>query len=520
MEIKRRKVAVWLWGGTAVIVLVLLNAIGGKFNTRLDLTDRQQYTLSPATRKLLKNLEDIVTIRVYFSQSLPPAVQSLKTDVDDLLSEFKIASGGNLRVEFHDPQTDAMTEQKVMLMGIPPLDVNIIKKDKQEIAKIYLGMSLHFTDRSEVLAVVQDTRNLEYRLAAGILKMTQKTTPTIGWCDAAHEEDPYRYVQERIAERYEIRKLTLGDLGNLEKEPVAALVLIPPEKLSDKELAAIDRYLKNGGKLVLMAEEVGLDLKSGLQTKDVANPLADLLQGYGVTIDNALTLDRSSAHATFSTGYGNLFTPYPYWIQVRPENFNAGEPMVSELATLVIPWAGPIRIADTLPEKTTVLPLVETTEFAVAESFREDLNLDPNSAKESLGQQSATKKIPLSVLITRKNGVGTRGAGTSGTGTPDTKILVFASRHFLQDHFLQRYRENSLLIENTVDVFASGDTLVGIRSKTSHFNPIELESESGRTWVKTLNLLLSPSLLLAAGSILWFRRKARALQLQKEFLLQ
>lgn len=508
MEIKWRKSASWIMGLTIILLLLVVNFLSAKFYTRVDLTDKQQYTLSKATKNLLTHLEDIVTVRVYFSKEMPPALQTIQTDVNDLLAEFKIHSKNNIRIEYHNPQSDPMTEQKVMLMGIPPLDVNVIKKDKQEIAKIYLGMSIHFTDKQEVLAVVQDSRNLEYRLAAGILKVTQKETPVIGWCDPSHtvSDDPYLYIQDRIKERYDIRKLYLSDLAQLKAQHLAALVFFSPPTLTKPETQAVENYLKDGGKLLLMAEEVALDLQKDLTPKDVANPLATILKTYGVTVENNLVLDRSNASATFSMGYASLFTPYPYWVLIRPESFNREEPMVSELNTLILPWSSSIAIDKTLPEKTTVASLYETTEFGVAQNFSENLNLDPNGAKESLNQTS-TRKYPLGVLITRQN----------AEKKPDTKILLVGNQQFLQDHFLQRYRENSIFFENAVDVFASGDTLIGIRTKASSFNPISLAEDRSKAAVKYLNLFLSPTLLIGFGLITWVRRKSRAQHLQELF---
>ncbi len=47
-------------------VLVLLNILADRFFVRLDFTADKRYTLSQATRDILKELDKTVTVTVYF----------------------------------------------------------------------------------------------------------------------------------------------------------------------------------------------------------------------------------------------------------------------------------------------------------------------------------------------------------------------------------------------------------------------------------------------------------------------
>ena len=51
-------------------ILLLLNILSNQFFFRLDLTEGKQYTLSRATRNILNDLEDPVTVKAYFSEEL------------------------------------------------------------------------------------------------------------------------------------------------------------------------------------------------------------------------------------------------------------------------------------------------------------------------------------------------------------------------------------------------------------------------------------------------------------------
>ncbi|RZK13453.1 MAG: gliding motility-associated ABC transporter substrate-binding protein GldG, partial [Hymenobacter sp.] len=54
-------------------VLLVLNFVAQRFFFRLDLTEEKRYTMSPATKKLLTDLKQPVTVTVYLTGDFPPA---------------------------------------------------------------------------------------------------------------------------------------------------------------------------------------------------------------------------------------------------------------------------------------------------------------------------------------------------------------------------------------------------------------------------------------------------------------
>jgi ABC-type uncharacterized transport system involved in gliding motility auxiliary subunit len=67
---KRRTVITQLLIFLAIIVVV--NLISEQMFFRLDFTSDKQYTLSKATKDLLEELNDVITITAYYSEDLPP----------------------------------------------------------------------------------------------------------------------------------------------------------------------------------------------------------------------------------------------------------------------------------------------------------------------------------------------------------------------------------------------------------------------------------------------------------------
>lgn len=64
-----------------------------------NLTENKIYTISPVTRQILGDLDDVVPVRAYFSKKLPVQISRLPGEVDDMLKEYSIYSHGNVHYE-------------------------------------------------------------------------------------------------------------------------------------------------------------------------------------------------------------------------------------------------------------------------------------------------------------------------------------------------------------------------------------------------------------------------------------
>lgn len=70
-----------------VYILIILGIVGvinylsTVWFSRLDLTEDKSYTISPATKKIMKHLDDIINIKVYCSKDLKQE-QRLQTTLD------------------------------------------------------------------------------------------------------------------------------------------------------------------------------------------------------------------------------------------------------------------------------------------------------------------------------------------------------------------------------------------------------------------------------------------------------
>ena len=104
---KRLESILYSAGGVVALVLILIlaNFVLGSVKQRLDFSDGRLNSLSPGTRQVLEQLDGPIRIRFYYSQgdgNLPLSIKGYGRRVEDMLREFRLASGGKLTIEKFD----------------------------------------------------------------------------------------------------------------------------------------------------------------------------------------------------------------------------------------------------------------------------------------------------------------------------------------------------------------------------------------------------------------------------------
>ena len=101
-----------------LLIIVAINFLASRRFVRADLTENKIYTISKSTKKILKDLDDIVRLEAYFSKK-PARVAQIRSKVKDMLDEYGAFSKGNLQIDFIDPvDFDETEKQKLRFMGI------------------------------------------------------------------------------------------------------------------------------------------------------------------------------------------------------------------------------------------------------------------------------------------------------------------------------------------------------------------------------------------------------------------
>ena len=101
-------------------ILAVVNFFFVRHFARIDLTQDKRYTLTTSTKEVLGNLDDIVTIKFYFSKKIPSYLVNLKRDVTDLLDEYRAYAGGNITLKLIDPDENPAAPAGTQVHGYSP----------------------------------------------------------------------------------------------------------------------------------------------------------------------------------------------------------------------------------------------------------------------------------------------------------------------------------------------------------------------------------------------------------------
>lgn len=119
---------------------------------RLDLTQGRIYSISGATRDYLKQLQEPLLIRGYFSAKTHPLLAPLVPQLRDLIMEYQIASKGRIRSEFIDPLEHPQLEEEAgQKYGIRPVPFQVADRYQASVVNSYFDVVIQYGDRHEVL---------------------------------------------------------------------------------------------------------------------------------------------------------------------------------------------------------------------------------------------------------------------------------------------------------------------------------------------------------------------------------
>lgn len=117
-----------------LLTILLINYIASFFFFRIDLTAENRYTLTKTTKNILKNLNDVVYVKVYLDGDLPYGFLRLKRGIKETLDEFRSYASDNIQYDFIDPtnlkdkKAQKDLQKQLYKMGLIP--TNIQEKDK------------------------------------------------------------------------------------------------------------------------------------------------------------------------------------------------------------------------------------------------------------------------------------------------------------------------------------------------------------------------------------------------------
>ncbi len=489
-------------------IVVVVNILADQFYFRLDFTADKRYTLSQATRDILENLDEPVTITAYFTEDVPQQLMKVRKDFRELLVEYANASGGNVVYEFVDPSKSQEIEQKAMQEGVMPSIVNVRERDQMTQKRVFLGVVMKKGEEKDIISVIQPGTAMEYALSSGIKKLSIIEKPLIGYVQGHGE--PSRAALQQAMDLldilYDVEDVDLNNpIADLSKYPTIAIVA-PADTFPLNQLENLDQYLAQGGSLFIALNRVEGDF-SNAQGKSVYTGLEDWLSSKGLTIDNNFVVDANcgTVGVQQKSGFMNFTTQISFPYLPRIKTFG-DHPITKGLEEVMLYFPSSINFTgDTLLAFT---PL--------ARSSGKSGTISP-PVYFDIGKKWGQPDFPLAGL--------TVGAVLSGPiqGNTESSIVVIADGDFAVNGEGQRPQQQSpdnvSLLVNSIDWLSDETGLIELRTKAVTSRPLDPIEDGRKTFLKWLNFLLPIVIIIILGIIRSQRkRNIRAKRMEEGYV--
>ena len=298
-------------------VIILLNFIGSTLYYRFDLTAEKRYTLSPATKEILKDLDDIAYIKVYLDGELPSGFIRMKTAIIELLDEFRWYSHENIQYDLIDPLEDPdpgirrnITAQ-LYKSGLQPTNIQVKQKDGSTMQKIiFPGAIISYAGVDVAVNLLKNNpgfdaevninnsiQALEYEFISMIRNLSGEKIEKVAFIEGHGELDELQTgdITKGLANFYQVDRGTIGGIYGCLDNYKAVIIAKPQLRFNESDKFVLDQYIMNGGKVLWLLDVVKVSMDSLLDGTTFAfySPLnlEDQLFRYGIRLNPDLIKD-------------------------------------------------------------------------------------------------------------------------------------------------------------------------------------------------------------------------------------
>jgi ABC-type uncharacterized transport system involved in gliding motility auxiliary subunit len=425
-------------------IVVLCNWFVNRNDHHVDLTPNKAFSLSPQSHKLLKGLDQPVTIYVFSNES----GFSEQRDLMDLYS----SASHYVSVKYVDPNRDPGLARTFGVQTYGTIYVALGSRHIQASDTTEQGIT------NALIHLLKGQKNIYFVQGHG-----ERDLDGTG-------RDGYSQFKEALQnEDSDVKTLVLMQKLAIPSDCSILVIAGPKTDYLPQEVSVIQKYLQNGGRLLAFLDP-GVNLPN----------LSNLLLGYGVTVRNDLVIDENPVSQIFGT------SPSMPLILSYGDN-----PIVQPLArrASLFPLS---RSFDVASDKSgvTLDQLCKTSDasFSVA-------NFNPNMHEVSY-RAGVDTKGPLVVAV----------AGTLTTNAPGKQgQFVAAGTSLVAANAYLGFQSNRDLVLNMVEWLTSNQGLISIRPKTPQFQHLNLTaSQMGGLLMR---VMIIPAIIIIIGIVVWWGRR-------------
>ncbi len=549
------------WNLAIVILgLIAINIIASFLYFRIDLTSEKRYSLSPATKNVLKNLDDYVYFQVFLDGNLSPSYKRLQKTIIETLDEFKAYNKRLIKYDLIDPAKgkdeatlrDYLKELEYRGL-VPSIDYEMSETGNSEnvvwpcAIVTYKGREIPINfiysniPGSKEELINDAIENTEYKLIDGIYRITLQEKSKIAFIKGHGELNVLEINDLALAlqDYYIVSQIPINHQLKALDEYKAIIIAAPDSTFDEMDKFIIDQYIMKGGRVLWLIDGALADMDS-LQSKSdiLAIPndinLDDMLFNYGARVNKDLVMDYHSAQIPVKTGQvGNQpqFSLFNWYFFPTVANIK-GHPIVRNINDIKFEFASSIdTIAKPGIRKTILLSSGNYSRLLNTPSII-SLNFLRIKADRSFFNRS---NIPMAVLLegsftslykdripdTISKDPDIRFTETSkpnrmiiiGDGNVAKNQVVFRQGKYIPyplgyDRYTGIMYGNREFLLNCVNYLLDEADIISIRNRDINIRLLDKRKvEINLAIIRTINIVVPILLVCLAGVIIYFFRK-------------
>lgn len=437
----------------------LFSVLGSKVNMNIDLTKSKVMKVSQLTKDTIDNLKEDVRIISLIPQ--------------DAADAYGIYDSMDLLLKKYDNMSSKITYTRVNTEKEP----TIFQKYKDTSGNDATQDSIIFeTDKTyrvvDIATVASITNNMvlfggEQLFTSAIELVTGGKEITIYVTEGHNEVANAEFMSSVFSgQPFVIKNLNLME-GGVPEDASLLMILSPQNDFLSEEIDALDKYVSNGGDLIVAAPN---------ELNKNTEKLSAYLSEFGVSFSNAYVVEESTK---------NYFNNMPMCIIPEIANTKITEALYNSNSRVATIYSQAINVTSAENVQHNVV---------LSSSEKSYLKGDINSITYSEGD----KKGPFTLALY---------ATKMYDGNKNADMLFLGNSYYLHNTFLNDTGfANKTFLTNSVKVLTGSTSLLSIGPKDMTPSTIAIDA-SQANFLTILVIAVIPLAILLAGFIVWIRRK-------------
>ena len=510
--------------------VVAVNLIGTRLFGRLDLTENKVYTLSNASKDIVRALPDYLTVKAYISKDLPPELANTSRYVRDLMDDYKTYSKGKLHFEAFDPESDKKIEDEANACKVQKLQVQVMRSQKFEVGTYWLGLCFQYQGKDDAIPQIGQVEGLEYEISSIIKRMTQKKRK-VAFTTGHGEQDltqGFTFLKHVIDQEFD--STTVNPSTTAIGDDVDALVVGGPKQaFDDKGRHEIDSFLMKGRGVIFLLDGMALSEPRGGMPQMAAQPkvgqvnqtgLNELIEKYGFKIGEDFVFDRQNVPGPVDVGGRKMLKNLPVFVGVKTDQSDKDNSILAGVNAIVFPFPSSVELVGPLASGKAQTPGAKLWTLAATspEAWRQTgfFFFAPMAEMEEAKDPKDHGVFGLAYAYqgVLKSAFPPPGA-VPGMSVPDNvpaaesrkpvRLMVVGDSDFASDEYLQVarylpfYQGGAQMLFNAVSWTMEDEALTPVRSKTVAARPINVGSDGAVLALKVGNVFGVAVLFIAFG---------------------